>query len=86
MAERDLTIWTQMHSTIGGRKAHGWYRADAGMVMVETTGGKKATHIGGNDPTTLAYIMLRELADEGKAWTQEMPRPLRGAMPAIPYS
>jgi hypothetical protein len=67
MEKRDLTIWTEMHSTIGGREAHGWYRTDEDrMVIVETAHGSKTTHIGGSDPSVLAYIMLRELADEGK--------------------
>jgi hypothetical protein len=66
MGKRDLSIWTEMHSAIGGREAHGWYRTDADTVYVETAGGSKTTHIGDSDPTVLAYIMLRELADEGK--------------------
>ena len=66
MEKRDLTIWTEMHRTIGGREAHGWYRTEDGMVFVETAHGSKATQIGGGDPSLLAYIMLRELADEGK--------------------
>jgi hypothetical protein len=36
-------------------------------VSVETAHGEKTKQIGGSNPTELAYIMLRELADEGKA-------------------
>jgi hypothetical protein len=66
MEKRDLTIWTEMHHTISGREAHGWYRTEDGMVIVETARGSKTTQIGGSDPSVLAYILLRELADEGK--------------------
>jgi hypothetical protein len=66
--KRDPSIWTKLSiTTKDDRKVHGWYRTHDGMVTVETGLGSTTTQIGGSDPTNLAYIMLGELADEGKA-------------------
>jgi hypothetical protein len=62
---RDLTIWTELSVTAkDGRVLRGWYRTYDGMVSVETTTASKTTQIGGSDPTSLAYIMLRELGED----------------------
>jgi hypothetical protein len=58
---RDLTVWTELNVIHKGCPVRGWYRAH------ETARGEKTKQIGGSNPTELAYIMLRELADEGKA-------------------
>ena len=63
---RDLTVWTELN-VIHKLPGRGWYRAHHGLVSVETARGEKTKQIGGSNPTELAYIMLRELADEGKA-------------------
>jgi hypothetical protein len=56
--KRDLTIWTEMHKTVGGRKAQGWYRADSDTVTVETAHGTKSTWLSpGGDPSVLAYFV-----------------------------
>ena len=64
---RDLTVWTELNVIHKGCPVRGWYRAHHGLVSVEMARGEKTKQIGGSNPTELAYIMLRELADEGKA-------------------
>jgi hypothetical protein len=53
-----------------GRTVTGFYTVWAGVITVSTALGTKATQLGGMGPTAidgLARIMLRELAQEGKA-------------------
>jgi hypothetical protein len=50
-----------------GRVISGTYGHSDRYVTVKTALGSKTTQIGGSPPKSLARIMLRELADEGKA-------------------
>jgi hypothetical protein len=51
----------------GGRTVSGFYRVKRGLISVSTSQGSKATQVGGSPPESLARVMLRELAKEGKA-------------------
>jgi hypothetical protein len=50
-----------------GRVVDGHYGVHERMVTVMTARGSKTTQLGGSSAESLARIMLRELADEGKA-------------------
>jgi hypothetical protein len=59
---------TNLSNTLkDGRVVHGQYGTHEGMVTVLTPHGKKTTQLGGSSAESLARLMLRELADEGKA-------------------
>src|SRR5947209_4847460 len=59
---------TELSITLAdGRVVHGHYGVHEGMVTVLTARGSKTTQLGGSSGESLAHIMLRELADEGKA-------------------
>ncbi len=50
-----------------GRKITGTVTVSNRMVTVSTPLGSKTTQLGGSPAELLARLMLRELADEGKA-------------------
>jgi hypothetical protein len=50
-----------------GREVSGTYSVSRGMITVSTLYGRKSTQVGGSTSASLARIMLRELAREGKA-------------------
>jgi len=50
-----------------GHSVSGTYSVRAGMIRVFTDYDRKCTHVGAVPPAMLARIMLRELAEEGKA-------------------
>jgi len=63
-----LTVWTQILTEFNGRRVHGSYAVEDGMVKVKSPRGEKATQLGGTtNAIWLAGRLLRELAAEGKA-------------------
>ena|ERR1700716_2162957 len=64
MAELD---WKTLEIEINGRTVTGSYACEGPILNVRTGNGQKATQLGGSTPESLARIMLRELAKEGKA-------------------
>jgi hypothetical protein len=64
MAELD---WKTLEIEINGRTVTGSYACEGPILNVRTGNGQKATQLGGSTPEGLARIMLRELAEEGKA-------------------
>ena len=60
-------IWRTIEVTVDGRKYRGSWARDESMVQVRTPHGDRTTQIGSTPPLTLAKMMLRELAREGKA-------------------
>jgi hypothetical protein len=59
---------TKLNITLAdGRVVDGHYGVREKMITVLTARGSKTTQIGGSSVELLARIMLRELADEGKA-------------------
>jgi hypothetical protein len=50
-----------------GRAVSGTYSVRAGLISVSTDCDRKSTHVGAVPPAALARIMLREMAQEGKA-------------------
>jgi hypothetical protein len=65
---RGLVIWEDLTIKLeDGRVMSGTYGYSDRYVTVKTALGSKTTQIGGSPPRILARIMLRELADEGKA-------------------
>ena len=71
MGRKDAAVDT--HNVLilyGWRLIVGRYSVNAQIDLVTVTtskGGRKSTQIGGTPPKNLAKIMLRELADEGRA-------------------
>jgi hypothetical protein len=63
----EARVWRRIEIRIGGSVVRGSWGHDGSMVQVRTLHGQKTTQIGGSRPITLARIMLRELAEEGKA-------------------
>jgi hypothetical protein len=67
-AARGLVIWNDLRIKLeDGRVISGTYGYSDRYVTVKTALGSKTTQIGGSPPRILAQIMLRELANEGKA-------------------
>jgi hypothetical protein len=63
----EARVWRTIEIRIGGRVVRGSWGHDDSMVQVRTPYGHKTTQIGGSPPITIARIMLRELAEEGRA-------------------
>ena len=63
----EAPVWQTIEIRVGGRVVRGSWGHDGSMAQVRTLHGQKTTQIGGSGPITLARIMLRELAEEGKA-------------------
>jgi hypothetical protein len=63
------TILNQHPITIefAGRMISGTYTVWAGTISVSSAHGRKTARLGASKPDGLARIMLRELAQEGKA-------------------
>jgi hypothetical protein len=62
MAEpRDIEI------QFDGRTYSGTWRVEGKLLHVSSTFGSKTTQLGNSRPETLAPILLRELAQEGRA-------------------
>ena len=52
---------------VEGNTIHGRYTVEGGMITVRTVNGSKTAQIGSSYPVeSLAKIMLRKLAEEGK--------------------
>ena len=67
-AARGLVIWKDLKVKLGnGRLISGTYGYSDRYVTVKTALGSKTAQIGDSPPRVLARIMLRELANEGKA-------------------
>jgi major membrane immunogen (membrane-anchored lipoprotein) len=63
-----LVTWEDLTITLkDGRVVTGSYGYSDRYVTVKTERGSKMTQIADSNPENLAMIMLRELADEGKA-------------------
>jgi hypothetical protein len=66
---RNWTIWRTLKIKVDGRSVTGSYahnRWDK-LIEVRTEKGSKITQLRGSSPQGLARLLLRELADEGKA-------------------
>jgi hypothetical protein len=65
-----IRIWKKLkvehkHRTLLG--SYAYREADQIVEVRSIKGERKATHVGGSGPESLARLMLVELADEGKA-------------------
>jgi len=66
--ERDFNVWKELTIDFRGRTVSGSYSTSReGLVTVKTLRGSKTTTISRSNVRLIARILLRELAEEGKA-------------------
>ena len=59
--------WNDIEIQFEGKTVKGHYYVERGMVTVMTAYGQESTQVGGSSPMTTARIILRQMAEAGKA-------------------
>jgi hypothetical protein len=63
---RRFVVWSKVTIDFKGRTIAGLYCADREMVTVRYGGDEKYTQVGWSPPTTIAKMLLRELANKAE--------------------
>jgi len=66
MAKDKPHDWNDIEIQIDGRTVKGRYYVERGILTVTTAHGQKSTQLGGSSGGSMARMLLRELANEGK--------------------